>query len=91
MENNYLSRRKFNTKILIGAFGLTTSQSLLAQKKLFLKGEINWYNAKDIGVEGKGWTDTKRYFDRLPSKSRGCCSRSSLGSLSTFSWNVFTI
>ena len=40
MENNYLSRRKFNTKILIGAFGLAASHSLFAQKKLFLKKKL---------------------------------------------------
>ena len=71
MKKNYLSRRKFNTQILIGTLGLTTKQSLLAQNNFKLKGEINWYNAKDIGVEGKGWTDTKRYFDRLPRKAEG--------------------
>ena len=71
MENNYLSRRKFNTKILIGAFGLGASHSLFAQKKIIFKKEIDWFDAKDIGVEGKGWTDTKRYFDRLPSKAEG--------------------
>ena len=71
MKKNYLSRRKFNTQILIGALGLTTTQSLLAQNNFKLKGEINWFNAKDIGVEGKGWTDTKRYFDRLPRKAEG--------------------
>ena len=71
MKKNYLSRRKFNTQILIGTLGLTTTQSLLAQNNFKLKGEINWYNAKDIGLEGKGWTDTKRYFDRLPRKAEG--------------------
>ena len=71
MENNYLSRRKFNTKILIGAFGLGASHSLFSQKKIIFKKEIDWFDAKDIGVEGKGWTDTKRYFDRLPSKAEG--------------------
>ena len=71
MKKNYLSRRKFNTQILIGTLGLTTTQTLLAQNNFKFKGEINWYNAKDIGVEGKGWTDTKRYFDRLPRKAEG--------------------
>ena len=36
---------------------------------------ITWHNVQDWGVEGKGWTDTNRYFSRLPSKSR----RSSAG------------
>jgi len=30
-----------------------------------------WYNVLDLGLEGKGWTDTKAPFDRLPSKSEG--------------------
>ena len=47
------------------------SPTLFAQKPLIPEGEIDWYDLKDIGVEGKGWTDTKRYFDRLPSKAEG--------------------
>lgn len=33
------------------------------------EGEIDWYDVKEWGVEGKGWTDTARYFDRLPKKA----------------------
>jgi lysophospholipase L1-like esterase len=28
-----------------------------------------WFDCKDIGVEGKGWTDTKAVYDRLPAKA----------------------
>ena len=71
MKKNNLSRRKFNTRIILGTLGLSATQSLIAQKNFKLKGQINWYNAQDIGVEGKGWTDTKKYFDRLPAKAEG--------------------
>ena len=71
MKKNNLSRRKFNTRIILGTLGLSATQSLIAQKNFKLKGQINWYNAQDIGVEGKGWSDTKRYFDRLPAKAEG--------------------
>ena len=37
MKKNYLSRRKFNTQILIGTLGLTTTQTLLAQNNFKLK------------------------------------------------------
>ena len=47
------------------------SPNLFAHNPSILKEEIDWYNVKDIGVEGKGWTNTKRYFDRLPSKAEG--------------------
>ena len=70
-KNNQYSRRRFNSQILGGVITLGFSPSLLAQNTSFLNDEIDWYNAKDIGVEGKGWTDTKRYFDRLPSKAEG--------------------
>ena len=74
MKKNNLSRRKFNTQIILGTLGLSATQSLIAQNNFKLKGQINWYNAQDIGVEGKGWKDTKRYFDRLPCKGGVCCS-----------------
>lgn len=30
-----------------------------------------WHNTQDWGVEGRGWIDTHRYFDRLPAKAEG--------------------
>ena len=30
-----------------------------------------WYDCKDLVVEGKGWTDTKSFYDRLPAKAEG--------------------
>ncbi|MCH7725377.1 MAG: SGNH/GDSL hydrolase family protein [Planctomycetes bacterium] len=32
---------------------------------------ILWYDALLLGVEGKGWSDTKAPFDRLPGKAEG--------------------
>ena len=62
-KNNQCSRRRFNSQILGGVITLGFSPSLLAQSNSFFNDEIDWYNAKDIGVEGKGWADTLRYFD----------------------------
>lgn len=31
---------------------------------------LKWYDVRDWGVEGKGWSDTERYFDRLPAKAK---------------------
>lgn len=33
-------------------------------------GEWLWYNAEGMAVEGKGWTDTERFYDRLPARAR---------------------
>lgn len=30
-----------------------------------------WYDCKNLVVEGKGWTDTKSFYDRLPAKAEG--------------------
>ena len=32
---------------------------------------IAWHDVREWGVEGKGWTETARYFDRLPAKAEG--------------------
>src|SRR5262245_32357310 len=32
---------------------------------------ILWYDVRLLGVEGKGWSENKAYFDRLPAKAEG--------------------
>ena len=31
--------------------------------------KILWYDARNIGVEGKAWEDTTSFFDRLPTRA----------------------
>jgi dienelactone hydrolase len=57
-----------------------------------------WVNARDLDVEGKGWTNTKFLFDRLPSKAEGVVpqpvwelSRDSAGLLVRFTSDATTI
>src|SRR4029453_995149 len=33
------------------------------------KGAVLWYDVKNLELEGKGWGDTKNYFDRFPTKA----------------------
>ncbi|MCK9221050.1 MAG: SGNH/GDSL hydrolase family protein [Limnochordia bacterium] len=33
--------------------------------------EVKWFNVEGWGVEGKGWHDTKHFFDRLPARAEG--------------------
>jgi hypothetical protein len=33
--------------------------------------KIAWYDATKIGVEGKAWTDTASFYDRLPARAEG--------------------
>ena len=30
-----------------------------------------WFNARALTLEGKGWTDTKQFYDRLPARAEG--------------------
>lgn len=53
--------------------------------------KIVWHDVQDWGVEGKGWDDTEKYFDRLPARAKGVVrdavwnlSRHSAGMLTRF-------
>jgi hypothetical protein len=57
-----------------------------------------WVDVRDLGVEGKGWTDTKSFFDRLPAKAEGVVppsvwglGRDSAGLLVRFTTDATTI
>ena len=52
-------------RILLFILILVFSISLFAQEKV----EITWYNAVDLGIDGKGWADTKTPYDRFPPKA----------------------
>lgn len=32
---------------------------------------IHWYDVRQLGVEGQGWTETEAPYDRLPAKAKG--------------------
>ncbi|OPZ93282.1 MAG: hypothetical protein BWY73_00400 [candidate division TA06 bacterium ADurb.Bin417] len=34
-------------------------------------GNTVWYDGARLGVEGRGWTETESFYDRLPAKARG--------------------
>jgi lysophospholipase L1-like esterase len=36
---------------------------------------VAWYDVSQWGVEGKGWDQTERYYDRLPAKAKGVVRR----------------
>jgi hypothetical protein len=35
------------------------------------KEKFTWYDARAIGIEGKGWAQTEHFYDRLPAKAKG--------------------
>src|SRR5690348_15268552 len=52
-------------QLLVCVLVLLFCNSLFAQEKVLL----TWYDVTALGVDGKGWTDTKTPFDRLPSRA----------------------
>lgn len=45
--------------------------ALAAEPQPRVEAGIAWYDVSQWGVEGKGWTDTARYYDRLPARAEG--------------------
>ena len=41
------------------------------------EGSNLWFDIRQLNVEGRGWNDTKAFYDRLPARPRaGCASPS---------------
>jgi hypothetical protein len=52
-------------------FGLVTAAAA--------ETEVTWVDARTLTVEGKGWTDTEDFYDRLPAKAKGVVPESVWG------------
>ena len=60
--------------------------------------QLVWHDVQEWGVEGKGWNDTAKYFDRLPARAEGVVrdavwglSRHSAGMLTRFRTNATSL
>lgn len=67
-----ISRRGFLTHSVAGlAAGSVLLSGQNTARANVAQNEIVWHDVRDWGVEGKGWDDTERYFDRLPARAKG--------------------
>jgi len=100
--NEHLSfnRRHLVVLLVVSITALLGRLSAAAESQVSPKVEKNvaWYDVRDWGVEGKGWSDTARYFDRLPAKAEKTVrsavwnlSRHSAGMLVRFETDATTI
>ena len=71
MKTKNYQRRQFINQILGGSMTLAFTPNLFAQNLNFSEDDVDWYDVKEFGVEGKGWSETKKFFDRLPAKAEG--------------------
>jgi len=67
-----MQRREFVLGSSGSVLGLVGSYSMVnAEITAIAEDGIDWYNVQDWGVEGRGFSETKSYFDRLPAKAEG--------------------
>lgn len=62
-------RTSLTRRTLLHTVGTMTAASLLSEDAF--AADTLWHNPADWGVEGKGWTDTKRFYDRFPARADG--------------------
>jgi hypothetical protein len=60
------SRRSFLTASAVGTLA-AAGRDLYAAKT----DGMQWHDVRDWGVEGRGFGDTQKYFDRLPARAKG--------------------
>ncbi len=53
---------------LFGWCGASSAQEKLSSQE---QEGIRWFDIRQLGVEGQGWTETKSPYDRLPAKAEG--------------------
>ncbi|MDH3242975.1 MAG: SGNH/GDSL hydrolase family protein [Saprospiraceae bacterium] len=63
-----ISRRSFSRNLTLTICGSSIAIKSLAGQAA-RSADLVWYDVESWGVEGKGWQDTKRYYDRLPGKA----------------------
>ena len=67
-----MQRREFvlgSSGTVLGLFGCYSIAD--AVPTAITEEGIDWYNVQQWGVEGRGFSETKSYFDRLPAKAEG--------------------
>ena len=82
-----LDRRRF---LAAAAGGIATGLLFATRRAVAVDAaSIVWHDVRDWGVEGKGWSETEKFFDRLPAKANGVV-RDSVWSLSRHSAGMLT-
>jgi len=72
-------QNRFECRVVLAGLVLAVCSSVAAiaddlkldpsKAKAASEGATLWYDVRDLGLEGKGWTKTKTDFDRLPAKA----------------------
>jgi len=71
MPKGTLSRRTFLSASIAGGAAMVLARPGRAQAASPQEPDLVWHDVQEWGVEGKGWNDTIRFFDRFPSRAEG--------------------
>ncbi|MEM7370884.1 MAG: SGNH/GDSL hydrolase family protein [Bacteroidota bacterium] len=71
MISHQISRRRFSKSIASGVLSFGLAPGFFFNPPTVAEEDVDWHNVEDWGIEGKGWAQTKRYYDRLPAKAEG--------------------
>ena len=74
-----------------GGDGVLLENAYASEPTPAMSADVVWHDVAEWGVEGKGWNDTARYYDRLPARAEGTVrdvvwnlSRNSAGMMARF-------
>ena len=58
------------TGLTLAIILLYLSLTIVAQT-IKTEPKLHWFSVKELCIEGKGWSDTKHFYDRLPARAEG--------------------
>ncbi len=70
LDINRRSKSSAGIRRILALFFLSLALAAEAQNTN-AESQLRWLDAKELCIEGKGWSDTKQFYDRLPAKADG--------------------
>src|ERR1043165_4156029 len=58
-------------RLIAATLALLFSASAVVGQQTNRHQNLQWHDARELTLEGKGWTDTKDFYDRYPARAEG--------------------
>src|SRR6478672_12976635 len=68
-------------RVATGAASTAASSTKASTQRSAVPDGVVWHDVREWGIEGKGFADTERFYDRLPARAKGVV-RNAIWSLS---------
>jgi len=63
--------RQITDKAVVALLGCLLAAAMVSGQAAEPDGGWQWHDARGLVLEGKGWRDTRQYYDRLPGRAEG--------------------